>query len=165
MADKRGKGPGRSHRAGVTLVQLMEMFPNEVAAERWFEEALWGGGGPVCGCCGGTRAREAKGRRHMSHWCLDCRRYFSVRTGTAIAHSKGTRSANIVPIPLWMIVGGERRGASVGPAHLNPMGSGSAPVEAEERGGVHGTRKLRSARERTPCTGQRRGPSGRTTGV
>ena len=51
-------------------------------------------------------------------------------------HSRGvgTLKADIVPIPFWMTVSGERRGTSLGPAGLDPKGPGSAPVEAEERG-------------------------------
>ena len=30
------KAPGKAHREGVTLVQLMDMFPDETTAKEWF---------------------------------------------------------------------------------------------------------------------------------
>ena len=43
-----------------------------------------------------TATREAPGGRPLPYWCSDCRRYFSVRTGTALEHSK-------VPLRKWAI--------------------------------------------------------------
>ncbi len=34
---KRHKAPGKAHREGITVVQLMDMFPDETAARQWFE--------------------------------------------------------------------------------------------------------------------------------
>ena len=31
------KAPGKSHREGITIVELMDMFPTEEAATQWFE--------------------------------------------------------------------------------------------------------------------------------
>ena len=81
---KRRKAPGKAHRKGVTLIQLFEMFPDEQAAEKWFEETLW----PeerCCGHCGSTKTHETKNRKPMPYRCRDCRRFFSIRTGTTIA--------------------------------------------------------------------------------
>lgn len=33
-------GPGKAHRKGVTLAQLVRMFPNDEAAAEWFEHLL-----------------------------------------------------------------------------------------------------------------------------
>ena len=38
-------GPGKSHRTGISLVQLFDMFPDENSARKWFEEARWPGAG------------------------------------------------------------------------------------------------------------------------
>ena len=35
------KAPGKAHREGLTLVQLMDMFPTEEAAAAWFESVVW----------------------------------------------------------------------------------------------------------------------------
>ena len=34
-------GPGRAHRKGITLIELMELFPDEDSAERWFANIFW----------------------------------------------------------------------------------------------------------------------------
>ena len=31
-------GPGRSYREGISLLELYALFPDEAAAEQWFEE-------------------------------------------------------------------------------------------------------------------------------
>ena len=88
------KAPGKAHREGITLVALMDMFPDEAAATRWFESVFWAGE-RCCGKCGSTRTQEASHRK-MPYWCSDCRSYFSVRTGTPLSHSK-------VPLRKWAI--------------------------------------------------------------
>ena len=81
------KAPGRAHREGITVVQLMDMFPTEEAATLWFEDAIWHGE-RCCGHCGSLRTSEVPNGKPMPYWCTDCRSYFSVRTATPIAHSK-----------------------------------------------------------------------------
>ena len=79
------KAPGRVHRKGITLMELAARFPDEEAARKWFEAQLW----PAercCGHCGSTRTTEAS-HKTMPYWCSDCRSYFSVKTGTALAAS------------------------------------------------------------------------------
>ena len=80
------KAPGKAHRKGLTLIQLMEMFPTEEAATKWFEEVLWSDD-RCCGKCGSVRTTQAI-HKYMPYWCSDCRSYFSIRTGTPMANSK-----------------------------------------------------------------------------
>lgn len=85
-------GPGKSHRKGISLIELARMFPNEEAAVKWFESVVW----PTercCGKCGSTRTTEAS-HKTMPYWCSDCRSYFSVRTGTVMERSK-------LPLQKW----------------------------------------------------------------
>ena len=89
------KAPGKSHREGLTLVQLMDMFPTETAATEWFEAALWSNE-RHCGHCGSTETKEVPNAKPMPYWCKSCRSYFSVRTGTVFARSK-------VPMRKWAI--------------------------------------------------------------
>ena len=80
------KGPGKSHRKGISLLELAQRFPTEKAAVKWFEGVVW----PTercCGHCGSTRTTEASHAK-MPYWCSDCRSYFSVRTGTVMERSK-----------------------------------------------------------------------------
>ena len=89
------KAPGKAHREGITVVQLMDMFPTEEAATKWFEDVIWNGQ-RRCGKCGSVSTREVPNAKPMPYWCTDCRSYFSVRTGTPIARSN-------VPLRKWAI--------------------------------------------------------------
>ena len=89
------RGPGRADRQGVSLIELMEMFPDEETATRWFEDCLWSGN-RRCGKCGSVNTRPVPNAKPMPYWCSDCRSYFSVRTGTAIARSN-------VPMRKWAV--------------------------------------------------------------
>ena len=90
------KAPGKAHREGLTVIELMDMFPTEEAATEWFESVVWPDGERHCGKCGSTRTREVPNAKPMPYWCTDCRSYFSVRTGTPIARSN-------VPMRKWAI--------------------------------------------------------------
>ena len=82
------KAPGRHKRRGITSREIFKMFPNTEAAEKWFESILWDGH-VVCPHCGALdTAQERKNRKPMKWFCPDCRKYFSVRTGTVMARSK-----------------------------------------------------------------------------
>ncbi|MCY3877774.1 MAG: IS1595 family transposase [Rhodobacteraceae bacterium] len=88
------QAPGKSHRDGLTLVQMMDMFPTDEAATEWFESVIWPNG-RHCPKCGSLNTRKASHKK-MPYWCTDCRSYFSVRTGTAMQASK-------VPLRKWAI--------------------------------------------------------------
>ena len=83
---KGGTGPGRSHREGITLMDVIRMFPDDATAQKWFEDTVWVNG-CRCGRCGGARTTPAK-HPTMPYWCLDCRKYFSVKFGTVMERSK-----------------------------------------------------------------------------
>ena len=34
------KAPGKAHREGLTVVEMMDMFPTEEAATEWFESII-----------------------------------------------------------------------------------------------------------------------------
>ena len=89
------KAPGKSHREGLTLVQLMDMFPTEEAATDWFESVVWDDG-RHCPKCGSVKTREVPNAKPMPYWCTDCRSYFSVRTNTPMARSN-------IPLRKWAI--------------------------------------------------------------
>ena len=78
--------PGKAKRKGITVKKLAEMFPDEETAMRWFESRLWPDG-RHCPRCKGTRTREAS-HKSMPYWCTDCRKYFSVKIGTAMQCAK-----------------------------------------------------------------------------
>ena len=77
------KAPGKAHREGLTIVQLMDMFPTEEAATKWFESiglAGWSNG--IAAKCGSVAyPRSLSNAKYMPYWCTDCRSYFSVKHG------------------------------------------------------------------------------------
>ena len=87
------KAPGLSHREGLSIFKLTDMFPDEESARLWFEEVVWPDG-RYCPQCGSVETHEA-GHNNMPYRCRDCRSYFSVRTGTAIENSK-------LPLRKWV---------------------------------------------------------------
>ena len=71
------------------------MFYSEDVATRWFEQTLW----PeqrCCGHCGSIATSEVPNRKPMPYRCRDCRKYFSVRTGTPIAKTN-------LPLRKWAV--------------------------------------------------------------
>ena len=79
--------PGRSHRAGITLAGLFKRFPNDAAAERWFIEQRWPDGIACCHC-GSMNVQTGCAHKTMPFRCRDCRKRFSVRTGSVMQSSK-----------------------------------------------------------------------------
>jgi len=79
--------PGQAHRHGISLIELMEMFPDNRRAEDWFTAVRWPEG-VRCAHCGSDRVNERKNRRPMPYHCAACRKYFSVRTSTLMQSSK-----------------------------------------------------------------------------
>ena len=77
--------PGKSHRKGITVVELADMFPDEESARKWFEARVWPDG-RHCPKCGSTDTHHAS-HKDMPYWCTDCRSYFSVKTRTVIESS------------------------------------------------------------------------------
>jgi len=81
-------GPGNSFRQGISLTELMEMFPDEDTARKWFEGILWPDG-PVCPHCGCENVQTNCAHHSMPYRCRDkdCRKRFSVKTGTVMQAS------------------------------------------------------------------------------
>ena len=77
---------GKSYREGITLTELTRLFPDEEAATEWFASIVWGGE-RCCGHCGSLNTKPVPNAKPMPYWCPDCRKYFSVRTGTVLRRS------------------------------------------------------------------------------
>ena len=69
----------------MTMMELMDMFPDNHTAEKWFESRIWRDG-RVCGRCGGSKTCKAT-HPTMPYWCSACRKYFSVKLGTVMERS------------------------------------------------------------------------------
>ena len=90
MARKhRGEAPGRHYREGLTLIEVIDLFPDDATAERWFIERLWPDG-PYCPHCGSVNVQSDVKHPTMTHRCRDCpeRPLFSLKTGTVMQSSK-----------------------------------------------------------------------------
>ena len=86
--------PGRANREGISLVKLAEMFPTEDSARQWFETTRWPRG-ITCPHCAGENIATVKNAKPMPWRCRECRKFFSVRTGTVMAESK-------LPLKKWV---------------------------------------------------------------
>ena len=80
--------PGKHNRDDISLLELSDLFPNEAAAQTWFEDQVWPQGERTCPRCGSHHTNPVPKARPMPYHCPDCRKYFSVRTGTALERSK-----------------------------------------------------------------------------
>ena len=89
------KAPGKAYRKGISLIELFERFPDNETAEKWLEGWRWGDE-PTCPRCESTEVSIRKNRKPMPFHCKSCRKYFSVRTNTAMACSK-------IPLQKWVI--------------------------------------------------------------
>ena len=69
----------------ISTVQFFNRFPNEKSAREHVERLRWGDE-PCCVHCGGMRITAVKDEKPQPYRCKDCRKFFSVKTGT-IFHS------------------------------------------------------------------------------
>ena len=89
------KAPGKHYRVGVSLDELIDRFPNEIAAKTWFESIRWPHG-RTCPYCASTHTKPIPRERPMPYHCRTCRKYFSVKTGTVM-------QASNLPLRKWVI--------------------------------------------------------------
>ncbi len=78
----------------MTIIELLEMFPDEPTARKWFEEIRWPGGERFCPLCGSVRTTHVHNEKPLPYRCLDCRQFFSIRSETPMHRSK-------VPLHKW----------------------------------------------------------------
>ncbi len=179
------KAPGKSHRKGMSLIQLFQRFPDDATAERWFEEQRWGEAGnpdhcPMCGCT--DKLRPVPSRKPLPYWCGSCRRNFSVKTGTVMHRSHIGLQKWAIASYLWAI---SLKGVSSMRLHRDleitqksayfmaqrlreawssPEGLMEGPVEVDETY-MGGKRKNMSNAKRKTLSGTGRGAVGKTAVV
>lgn len=71
----------------ISIMEVMRMFPTERKAVRWLERSRWGNE-KVCPHCGGTENISAAKSKSFTYWHKDCRKHFTVKTGTCMHSSK-----------------------------------------------------------------------------
>ena len=176
------KAPGKSFREGISLIELIERFPDDATAERWLEEQRWGEAGKPSHCplCGSTEKLGQVPRRDpLPYWCGACRRHFSVRTGTVMHRSRIPLQKWVIGVYLWSVslkgVSSMRLHRDLGitqksayfmaqrlrEAWSAKSGGMAGPVEADE---AHfgGKRKNMSNAKRKELSGTGRGSVGKT---
>ena len=89
------KAPGKYYRHGISLMELMDLFPNETSARTWFESIRWSKG-RTCPYCVSAETKPVPNENPMPYHCSTCRKYFSVKTGTVM------QSSNL-PLRKWVI--------------------------------------------------------------
>ena len=86
---KRKKAPGKSYRKGLSMVDLMKMFPDNETAEAWFVDQRWPNG-LACPRCGSMNVKTDAKHKTMPFRCREKEcgyKRFSVRTGTVMQDS------------------------------------------------------------------------------
>ena len=81
------KGPGKSFRKGLSLMDLAEMFPTDRAAEEWVIAIRWPNG-VRCPCCDSDNIQERPTRKPQRFRCRACRKDFSTKTGSLMQGSR-----------------------------------------------------------------------------
>ena len=80
------KAPGKHYRKGVTITQLIRMFPDNATAEAWFIQQRWPNG-VHCPKCESDNIQERATRKPQPYRCRSCRKDFSAKTGTLMQGS------------------------------------------------------------------------------
>ena len=87
--------PGKHFRQGMSLVEIMDMFPNEKTAEKWFVRVRWPDG-VKCPACHSGNIQKRPTRKPQPYRCRGCRKDFSAKSGSLMQDSK-------LGIRKWMI--------------------------------------------------------------
>ena len=94
---KKKKAPGKAYRKGITLIELMQQFPDDATAEAWFIKKRWPNG-IACPNCGSMNIQTGAKHKTMPYRCREkeCAKRFSAKTGTVMEGSK-------IGMQNWMI--------------------------------------------------------------
>ena len=79
----------------LSLIDAVQKFSTEEAAEAWFIDRRWPDG-VKCPHCASAEISVRKNRKPMPFHCRTCRQYFSIRTGTLLHASK-------LPLSKWAL--------------------------------------------------------------
>ena len=91
------KAPGKAHRKGISLVEVMRRFPDDASAEAYFVERRWPDG-PTCPHCGSANVQSGTKHKTMPYRCREkeCAKRFSAKSGTVMEGSK-------LGFQVWMV--------------------------------------------------------------
>ncbi len=81
------------------MIEVIQMFPDDKAAEIWCAELRWPDG-PQCPHCGFANVQSGCSHPCMPYRCRACRKRFSVRTGTVMSAAKLGYHIWVLPLTL-----------------------------------------------------------------
>ena len=83
------KAPGKSHRKGISLVEIIRQFPDDATAEAWYVARRWPHG-VSCPHCGSLNVQTGAKHKTMPYRCREkeCAKRFSPKTGTVMEGTK-----------------------------------------------------------------------------
>lgn len=79
----------------LSLYQFLKRIPDEQAARKYFEDMRWSKG-RYCPHCKSMNTVHVQNEKPQPYRCKDCRKHFSVRTGTVLASSN-------MPLQKWLL--------------------------------------------------------------
>ena len=97
------KASGQPFRKGLSLIEIVARFPDDLTAEEWFEDQRWDKDRENRSCprCGNTNVQRVANRKPMPYRCRGCRKHFSVRIGSALESSNLGYQKWAIAIFLW----------------------------------------------------------------
>ena len=174
------KAPGKAYRQGITLIEIMRMFPDNQTAETWYAKRRWPDG-VTCPACGSDNVQTGAKHKSMPFRCRQkgCYQRFSAKTGTVMEGSKigfqkwmmaafllTTSLKSVSSMKLHRDLGVTQKTAwfmaqrlRAAFADMGPAVRFDGPAEADETY-VGGLRKNMHAKKRKTLTG--RGTAGKT---
>ena len=81
------KSPGKWFRKGISLVEVVRLFPDDSTAGEWFAAMRWPDG-PQCPHCASRNVLSGAAHPCMPYRCRGCDKRLWVRTGSVMADSK-----------------------------------------------------------------------------
>ena len=79
--DMAHSAPGKHYREGLSFIEVADMFPDNLTAERWFVQTRWPNG-VCCPACGSLNVQPRPKRKPQPFRCREraCLNDFSVKT-------------------------------------------------------------------------------------
>ena len=87
--------PGKAYREGISFFEAAALFTDEKFVEEMFIEARWPNG-IACPPCGSLTISRPKSRKPHPFKCLDCKKFFSIKSHSIMHDSK-------LPLSKWAV--------------------------------------------------------------
>ena len=176
----RNKAPGKAFRKGISLKQILRMFPNNEISEQWFIQQRWPDS-VCCPACGSVNVQTGAKHPTMPFRCREkeCGKLFSTKTGTVMEGSKigyqdwilatfllMTSLKSVSSMKLHRDLGITQKSAwflahRIRKTFIDGTGPFAGPVEVDETY-FGGRRRNMSNATRKALAGTGRGPAGKT---